>query len=269
VSAVFLPVNQLIMPFNPSPFAFFFMKFYPILLSTYTDIFALTALLLILLFLYWNKKELVMLFSLIPLLFLDHVISSYYAFFLFPFLFTFFVEGRKKTGIIEKELRRRKLLFALFILAILASILIVVYNSHAQYEKSFSIGFEPQSLFVNTTSNTTTENGTISYHNLSNSTVYVYVVTQSGLSIAFEGLINESLISNPQKCAPDDYVCLVALNKIVLPNNASEYPLTLRIAWSNQTREIIRSSVIIYNGKYFYTSDPISNYTAWVSAKSS
>lgn len=256
VRALFLPLNQYIMPLNPSQFSFFLLKLYPMLMPTYAQLFEIGIAFLLLLFLYWNRKELLFLFSLIPFLLLPHILVSYYAFFLFLFIFSFMLEEKKKEkGVIEKQLRNRKLLFAFLLLALLASAFALAYTSHAAYERNFNISFENESVRIFNASNLTRVSGVISYTNLSNNTVYLFTFTLSGLSSSFTGLINTSIIENPQRCNASDYGCFVNLNKIVLPRDQNRYPINLSIQWPNNTKTVSYVSVAIYNSQYFYVSD--------------
>jgi hypothetical protein len=257
VRAVFLPLSQYIVPFNPSPVAFMLLKFYPILQSTYSTLFMTALVFLLLLFLYWNKKKLILLFSLIPFLFLNHVLVSYYAFFLFIFFFALLEREDGKQGVIERQLKSGnvKPVFACALLLVLAAGAYATYTSHAAFERNFNISFVNETVSLDNATNVTTASGTILYHNLTNNTVYLFTVARAGLGVAFRGLINESLISNPQNCTGEGYECLINLNKIVLPGNRTSYPLNMRINWQNRTHEITYVTAIFYNSQYLYASE--------------
>lgn len=255
IRAVFLPLSQYIMPFNPSPIAYALLKFYPILQSTYTTLFAISTGFLLLLLLYWNKKELIPIFSLIPFLFLNHVLVSYYAFYLFLFFFALLEREKRNDGFIERQLKSRKCMYACVLLVVLAAGFYATYTSHAAFERGFDISFVNESASINNVTNVTTASGTIVYHNLSNSTVYLFTVARAGITSGFRGLINDSIIGNPQNCTGSGYECLINLNKIVLPSNATSYPLTMHIHWQNRTNELVYVTAIFYNSQYLYVSD--------------
>ncbi len=253
-SAVFAPLNQFIMPLNPSPFSFMFLKFYPMLLPTYTQLFEVFTLFLLFLFLYWNRKELIPLFSLIPFLLLYHILVSYYAFFLFLFVIGLLLRERKiKIGVIEKQLRSRKLLFASAVILVILAMAILIYNSYAAYHRNFAISFVGQSTVMNATNNVTVAKGSIVYHNLSNYTIYLFAYALAGPSSRFAGLINQSLIGTKANCST--YQCYLNVNKIVLPRNQTSYPVSLAVPWPNSTRGVTLVTVAIYNSQYYYVSD--------------
>jgi hypothetical protein len=258
-NAVFAPLNQPMIPFSPTAFAFFFLKAYQVPLPTFTKMFEILFALMLLIFAYLNEKRLVFIFSLIPFLMLTHTLVSYYTFFLFLMFFSFLMEEKKEpTGIVEKQLRKNKLIFFLGVVLLLALLVFVIVSSHSAYERNFDIMSKNQSMFSDNVNNETIVNSTLEYSNMSNRTIYVFAFIYSNVHIGFEGLINQSIIANSQKCG-DYYGCLINVNKIILPSNATEYPLSMRIPWAmNRTKPIIYASVVIYNGDYFYVGDRIN-----------
>ncbi len=258
--SIFGTLNQPILPFNPSPFAFFMLSSYQLPLASYSLLFEAIAVFLLLVFLYLNKKELIPLFSLIPFLVLDHILVSYYAFFLFLFIFAIATsDGARRRGIVEMWLRKHR---AHFFLAVSAAALLIigfVAASHNTYQRNFDITATNQTLFINTAGSSTILNSRLAYHNMSNDTLYVFAFKYAGISAGFSGLINQSIISNPQACLPSDYRCLINVNKIMLPNSSGVYPLSLRINWSKDNGEVSRAAVALYNSSYFYVSGSIGN----------
>ncbi len=256
--SIFGTLNQLIMPFNPSPIAFLMLKSYQLPLTSYPVVFEALALLLGLAFLYLNRKPLIPLFGLLPFLVLDHILVSYYAFFLFFLLFALFTYDREnRAGWIEKRLREHRRGFFALLAIIALSTLIFVYASHSAYERNFSIGVVNQTLSVNRTSNTTVLDAQLVYSNMSNSTLYVFAFKYYGVSAGFSGLLNQSLISEPQACPGGNYTCLVNVNRIELASSSGTYPLRLTIHWSNASDEVKDVAVALYNRQYFYVADSV------------
>jgi len=255
--AVFAPLNLWIMPFNPSPFAFFLLSSFQVPMQTYTILFELLVVLLAIIFLYLNKKELIPIFSLIPFLALTHVLVSYYAFFLFFMFFALSVEQKKSEGIVEKLLRgRAKPFFFAFVILLIAVILLTVTSAHASYERNFGIALKNQSIALDKANNATIVNATLEYSNMTNSTVYVFAIVHSYFNAGFVGLINQSLIGSRPECS--SYRCLININKIILPANGSSYPLSLNMPWTrNKTLQITYATIAIYNGPYFYIGDNV------------
>ncbi len=260
--SVFAPLNQLIMPFNPSAFSFSMLKYYQLPLTAYPLLFEMLAAFLMLAFLYLNRKELIPFFSLVPFLVLDHILVSYYAFFLFLLLFAVVsASTKRKEGVIERELRRRKRAF--FSLVVVATLLIAGFLvlSHSAYQRNFNVSVVNQSVIVNRSTNTTFSNSQLVYRNLTNSTLYLFTFTYSGISAGFSGLLNESIINGSQRCASGNFTCLVNTNRITLNGSSGVYPLHIFMHWSNQSSLVNRAAVVLYNGQYFYVSDSVGNET--------
>lgn len=259
VSAVFSPLGGLILPSSPSPFGLLLLKGYPVLLSAYAQLFELTAALLLVVFLYLDRKELVPVFSLAVLLIMPHVLISYYAFFLFLVMFAACTnEGGGAAGVITKILKSRKLLFCSMVLALAACMAFLAVSSHAAYARNFDIELANQSLTQNALGNTTVYRATIAYGNLSNGTVYLAAEAHGGLRVALMGLLNQTLIPSGAACG-SDYRCRVNTNRIELPGNRTDYEVSATLPWLNGTHPIDDVAVALYNGEYFY----IGNGTAY------
>jgi hypothetical protein len=257
-NSVFATLNQPMMPFSPAPFAFFFLKEYQIPLSAFTKIFEILSVLIVFVFAYLNEKRLVFIFSFIPFLMLTHTLVSYYTFFLFLMFFSFLLEEKKgPVGVVEKQLKKYKPIFFLGVVLLVALIVFVAVSSHSSYERNFGIALKNQSAFSDSVNNDTIINYTLDYMNMSNRTIYVFAFIYSNSNAGFAGLINQSIIANSQKCG-GYYRCLINVNKIVLPSNATEYPVSMRIPWTaNGTKSITYASVVVYNDDYFYVGNVI------------
>jgi hypothetical protein len=249
---VFDPLNSLIFPNGYSGIGISIVKLFPILLSTFSLLFELVALLLAFLLLYWNKKELIPLFSMIPFLVLDHSLNSYYATFIFVFIFAIGTGNHKeKAGLVQRALGKRKTVPYLVFAAMSLLILAVVISSHSSAVSAFNISTSEPSLVFDTSNMSSVYRTIITYSNLANSTIYVVAVGADGnANIGFLGLLNSSIISNPIKCNVSD--CLVNINRITLPGSSGSYDLTVRLKWSNSTIPIRYAAVELYNGKHFY-----------------
>jgi len=258
LGAVFFPLSSTILPSSPSPFGLLLLKGYPILLSAYSQVFELTAVLLVLAFLYADRKELVPVFSLAVLLIIPHVILPYYALFLF-FIMVAVCLGEKKAkeGAVTRFVRERKLVFAAAALAVMACMAVVVVSSHAAWERGFGIGVVNQSLAQNASSNTTVYHATVVYGNLTNRTVYLAVVAHGGIRVGWMGLLNQTILPSEEPCS-GSYECYVNTNRIVLPANRTSYEITANLPWMNGTWPIDYASAALYNGEYFYIGNGTS-----------
>ena len=105
-------------------------------------IFGLTMLTLLIAFIYFNKKRLIGLLSLLPFIFLDHSFPYYYSFFLcFMFIALFVNDERERRGfgIIGSALRKNsKITFAIISLTIFVT-LTAIFLSHGTYSKNFNL----------------------------------------------------------------------------------------------------------------------------------
>ncbi len=237
-SAVLAPLNQFLMPQSAPPPAFLLLKYYPILMPTYGQIFDLVSVLLLVSFIYLNKKELIPFFCLIPLMFRVSTFSPYYTFFIFIIFFALQFEDKGiRTGIMEKELKKRKKLFYLILITILVVTVGIVCLSHNTYEKNFSIRVQSQSLNVDRFNKTTVSNVVIVYHNLTNRTINFFVFAFDGREENGIGLVYPHV----------DYLNLT--------NNSGEGNFIIKIEWLNTTKPIVCSAVELYNDDYYYTSD--------------
>jgi uncharacterized membrane protein len=248
---VFDPLNSLIFPNGHSSIGILLVKFFPILLSSFSLLFEVVSLLLVFLLLYWNRKELIPLFSMIPFLVLHHSLNSYYTTFIFVLIFAIGQSKGREKGWIETFLKKRKLIAYGTVAAFLAVIFLVIYSSHTAMKSGFEISTsQPTLVFENLSS---TYRTTISYGNLSNRTIYVVAVgADRNANIGLFGILNESIIGSPAVCDPDAFDCMINVNRIRLPENGSSYDLTVRVKWYNATNPIKNVAVEIYNGENFY-----------------
>lgn len=259
--SVFGTLNSYIFPNGFSGIGFPLLRYYPVLLSVFPQIFEVTALFLAFLFLYWNRKELALVFSMIPFLALDHSLYSYCATFMLVLVFVVSLkDNKKKAGSIEAYLKRRKALVYCVIVAYIALVAFMLYSSHAAYESSFGMSMGNPTLTLDKANMTSVYRATLSYGNVSNNTVYVIgAVLNNNLFFGFFGLFNDSIISNPANCSTKE--CSVNVNRIMLPRNSSTYDLVVKLKWYNETTQVRQAAVELYNGKYFFMGKTAYNNT--------
>ncbi len=255
-------LNQPIIPFNPSVISFALLKVYPIPLPAYSVLFAIISLLVLVVSLYFNRKELIPLLSIIPFLFIDHVLTTYYAFLIFIFVFALSVSsGRHVTGSIERWLRGHRQVFAAAFTLLVMIAVAFVYVSHVSYQNGFSISVVNQTLLLNSSANVSVLRASVVHGNLSNSTVYLLAFTYGGASASFAGIGGQGIIGDPQQCKAAGYECTVNVNKLSL-NGTSPYNLTVTIPWAGKAGPVERASLVIYNGPYFYAANSAGNATS-------
>lgn len=261
--SVFTTLGGFFLPNGTSSIGFALVKAFPLLLSTYAQMFEVTAVFLVFLLWYWNRKELIPLFSMVPFLITDHAISSYYSTFLFLLIFAVCTSRKKETGWIEKILRKNNISAYAAVAAFALLMMALVCSSHAAYVKNFNISTGNAELTLDYANATSVYRTMINYHGLSNDTIYVYAIgLQSDSSSPFiEGFMNESIIPGAApKCG--GYDCEVNINEIALPRNGSSYELTARIRWLNASVPVEYVAVELYNGDYFYSGADARNASA-------
>ncbi len=261
-SYVLTPLNAFYLPSGLGAVGSMFMSYYPVLMSTYTLLFDLAAVALILIFAYLNKKELVGLFSLLPLVFMLHVLPSYYTIFIALIFFSFFaVKDQKsmKVGALSGLLHRYRLVFASVMVLIIAFAAYAVLSSHAAYTKNFNISLVNETAVPNAAKNASYYSATLLYHNLSNSTVYAYALLYDTHGTYLLGLINYSIITSPHS-APGcgSYECEINVNELELKNTSGSYALTARLAWLNASYPVESVTIALYNGEYFYLGPAVT-----------
>jgi hypothetical protein len=261
-NGIFNPIEKLLLPIaNSSFFGFFLLSNYHVLLGVYTAVFGLIILLMIVAYLYLNKKILVGLFSMVPLLFLSRSLVSYYIFFvLFIFITILIAEGKQKHGIIETYLHNKKYVLSASVCLLAILLVGAVYLSHIAYSKQFNITVSNQSLHYDALSNESIYTAQMSYRNLSNQSMYIIFYGYANNQQEIIGIFNDSIINSSVKCTTNGIACL-NVNKIVLSNSSGTYHITAHLANASNGK-IEGGRLMVYNGQYFYVADSVSNSNA-------
>lgn len=266
LSSVLTPLNGFYLPSGLGAVGAALMDYYPVLMSTYTHLFDVVTVVLILVFAYFNRKELVGLFSLIPLVFLVHVLPAYYTFFIFVTFFAFFAEKERRRsgpGALGAALRRHKPVFASVVVLLVAYAVYSVIVSHSAYASNFNVSLVNGTLQSDIANYTSHYSATLVYHNLSNSTVYAYALLYNSRGGSILGFINYSILTSPHS-APDcgSYRCEINVNRIVLNGSSGTYALAAGLKWLNGNRPTEYAAIALYNDDYFYLSPVVRNTTA-------
>ncbi len=255
-SDILIPIGNAV-PFNASPIGYLFLDYHVLLSLTGVLIIAATAA-VTLAMLYWNRKELIPVLSVIPLFFMFHSLTGYFTFYIFFILFVLLMtKGEQKKGWLTKALRKRSTLvyFALVIIVVAAAV--ATYESHLEYVRNFNFSVSDQN--VSFEGNYTIYTANLLYRNMSNATVFFYLqgYSENGSQYLLYGIHNESLIGTTPLCGA--VTCLLNLNRIELPQNASSYSLRAVINGSNESSRVTYMHAIFYNGEYVYETKPVHN----------
>jgi hypothetical protein len=239
---------------------FFLLTGYHTLLSTYSAIFGIVVLLMIITYLYVNEKIFVGLLSIVAFLFIARTLNYYYTLFVTFMVITLFIsQKKKKVGIIEGYLHKRKDVLAILVSLLVALLVIIIYASHVNYSKGFDMSVSNQSLYYNRTSNQTMYIGHLSYSDISGNYVYIMFFGASGDSFSKIGIANQSVIASSLKCASGNVSCLVNVNRITLLNKTGNYTIRAYFGKSNVTGAVYDARLYVYYGNYFYAADSVSN----------
>lgn len=278
VHQVLLPASGPIFPNSWAIFGYPILISYGLPLSYFVILSGLVLLALILVFVYFNEKRLIGLFSLIPLLFLQRSIFVYYAFFILFMVLTLFLEDdRPRKPILKRVLIPDTTRFAAALATMLILIVATLYAEHQIYLQNFNLTIGNQRLAFSKSFNYSLYNATITYSGIGNDTEYVYVVTYADGGTFQYGVFNSSIISTPVKCATGQYRCMLNVNRIVLSGSPNTYALNLHFSnivvppqnfsdgfavnESNIT-QIFHPDIVdvaIYNSGYYYSSMPYYN----------
>jgi hypothetical protein len=262
-SSVFSTLGGSFLPNGTSSAGFELSRAFPILLSTYSQLFEVTALLMVFLLLYWNRKELIPLFSMVPFLVTVHSISSYYVTFLFLLIFAFCTWDKKEVGQIERIMRKDKRIVYASVAAFFLVLAAIICLSHAAYVRDFNVSMGGAQLTLDWTNSTSIYRTTLNYEGLNNRTLYVYAISSAqGAGISVRGFMNDGIIPGA-KAACGSYDCMLKINKITLPQNASSYPLTVIANWDNKTVPTRYFAVELYNGDHFVSGSPEQNFSTF------
>jgi hypothetical protein len=258
------PLSMTIIPNSSAPIGYLLIAYYHIPLSAIAPVFIFITAIMLLLYLYFNKKELIGLFGLIPFLFLSHALTTYYPLYIFLFAFSIYSirKGEEKEGYLYTELRRRKGVgYVITGLAILAVLLtsFYVYSSHVYYENAFNISVTDQQIY--TLNNNTYYSADIVYNDIAVNSVYLGFLgsSTSNFSVNNEyGYFNESIIPRPQNCSTIS--CFIDPNIVQLQRNASVQHVSGVIRSPNNESLVTSVTLLIYNGTYFYRA-PSTSYS--------
>ncbi|MDE1851207.1 MAG: hypothetical protein KGH69_00775 [Candidatus Micrarchaeota archaeon] len=249
---VFLPASSSILPNGPAFFSSFLLTNYGMLLGSFPQITAIVALLLLVLFLYFNRKEMIFLFSVIPWMFFGHALAAYYAMFFFLFVASLHISTKERQGrlatVMRKSVMARYVTAGAFS-ALLVSVLLVAYSSHAAYVSGFQMSITNQSLSHQ--GNMSVYDADIGYWHLSNNTMHLVIYGYGNYTDGQYGFYNQSMIPESAQCT--SHRCLVNPNIILLNGSDSSYHIRAVIT-SNSLTPITYASAELYNGQYVYVA---------------
>lgn len=262
IKGIFNPIEKLILPIGSSPlFGFLILSNYHILLTSFTELFAIVSLIMAILYIYFNKKNLLAIFAMVPLFFLSRPLIAYYAFFVALLFITLLISENKKgqKATLTGYLQKNKTIFALILIVLIVALAAIIYSSHVSYEKGFDIKIYNQSLYYDNSSNETIYTATLSYANASVGDAYMLFVGYGSGQSEIIGLFNDSigLLNSSVKCQSNDIECLLNVNEIPLQNGSGTYYIRADLVHGNLTSGVEAGRLLVYNSAYAYFSDSV------------
>ncbi len=253
------PLQKMILTTGNSSFGFALQYIYPVPLNTYSLLFGIAILILVIAFVYLDNKRLVGLFSIIPFLFVFHSSVTYCIFFMaFMFVTLFIKTEDRKPGLITSHLKRSKKAVFSTIMALALVFALVIFASHAIYLQGFNVRVSSQQLYYDAQLNKTVYTARLDYSNLLNNSAYIEFFIYNNWQVQALGIGNYSLINNSAKCNYDDYGCLWNVNRIALSNRTGTYQIQAYLWNGNAVSYLKNARLVLYSGKYVYVANPIS-----------
>ena len=249
---IFNPASSPLMPNGPSAIGYFIASQYHALLSSFPLLFGLATIGSVLLFTVLNRKRLVGIFSMVPLLFLSHSIPVYYTFFIGFTVITIFISTPKVSASGAKlvNMNRRAVYCALGALVLVGAAL--VYLSHLAYVSNYGILVDNQSLTYNSGGNYSIYSATIHYGKMRNYSIYIAAIGAAKYGEGYFGLLNQTIIADaPKNCT--GFPCIVNTNRVDLNPLNDTYRLR---AYFRPVKgyPVYALKWVIYNGEYYYVS---------------
>ena len=243
---VFLPLNSYIIPSSIAPFGFFIVNYFNIPLSYFKYLFFLSSIALIIIFIRLNKKQLIPLFSLIPLLFLQRAIISYFAIFVLFLFVSLCIEDKKKHK--NKTAIKPAIFYILLILCMLCFIALLIFG-HYQYLKNYNLYIKPISYQINKSKNISIYNLLLIYKNtrLNYVSTYVNAYIKNSNMVGDIGIFNNSSILNKS----------VNINSSI-KNSVNPNFIFLNKSLNNTKIEIVVDGAypaikcVLYNNQFYY-----------------
>ena len=255
ISNILSPTGGNILPNPVEPFGYLITVTYGTAISIDTVLLAIVALAAVLLLFYFNDKRIIGILSMLPFLFMSHGIALYGIIFISFFFITMEIREKrvKEYGIFGYWLHSAgyRLVVLIVVLALLGAFMAA--RSHAAYEAEFAPSVSITGSSFNTSSYTESYSTVIHYPNSTGKDPSIVIYTNGNDNYAILGLFNNSITENPVLCPPEDYGCMVNINRVALLPGREDYSVDLNATlYPNET--IREARIAIYNGNYFYTS---------------
>ena len=250
----FLAVTGTILPNSLSPIGYAIAVHVGILLSAFNYLFAASMVLVLLISLYVNNRQLIPLLGAVPFIFLGHATQIYY---ILPVAAFALVADPVAKGAMNNSLhkiisrnRNLKIAYIFSIIAVLLTMTLITLQAHDSYERAINlsatgIGIRP----INSTH--FSYGAVIHYNKYATANLYLIIEANSNGSGSYYGLFNSSILAGSRRCA---FPCAVNVNVVHL-NGSGAYNL-MAVLPSNIPKPAYLS-MILSNGQYYYQAPAI------------
>ncbi|MCL4365105.1 MAG: hypothetical protein M1569_01235 [Candidatus Marsarchaeota archaeon] len=244
-----------LLPNSLSPIGYALITLLNVSLNTTTYLFAVSILATILLSLYINEKKLILIFSIIPFLFLGHGLLMYYVLPLSIFAIISAMGFEEKSrNLLKRSISRsapaKYAYYGTFAaLALLSAYMILA--SHGTYSSHVGISISNISISMRDP-RTLAYSSDIRYVPDTSMKLSLLIQESAAGSVGYLGLYNDSIINSSLNCS---FPCSVNVNIINL-SGSGNYNLTAYLPANMPTPAYI--SAVLYNTTVYYASPAVS-----------
>ncbi len=250
----FLEITSAIQPSGLSPIGYIIATSFNVPLHAFTYIFLGSILLALVISLYVNDRKLILLFSVIPFLFLGHALQIYYLLPIVAFVLVADVKVKESAGNWLRTMiagsQAARCAYASLLLVSLLLILAVSVYAHNSYSSGFGMSADNISI-TRSNSTTLTYHAYLSYNYRNATPMYLLIEIDANSTGKYFGVFNYSIIKGSQICG---FPCSVNPNRIILPSTGS-YSLTATIPANIHTPAYI--SAVLSNNEYYFRTQPL------------
>ena len=250
----FLAVTGTILPNSLSPIGYAIAVHVGVLLSAFNYLFAASMILVLLISLYVNNRQLIPLLGAVPFLFLGHATQIYYILPVVVFALVAdqvpkYTASNLLAGAISKN-RNLKIAYLLSIIAVLLAMALIILQAHYSYENTLNLSATGIGIGHINSANFS-YGAVIHYNKDATANLYLIIEANSNGSGRYYGLFNSSILSGSHRCI---FPCAINVN-IVRLNGSGTYDLAA-ILPSNIPKPAYLS-MILSNGEYYYQAPAI------------
>jgi hypothetical protein len=270
ISNVFTPVNGYVLPSAYAIIGYMVLILYPLTLNAINYLFYAAILSVVIIFAYFNEKNMIFLLAFVPFLFLYHAISPYFNFFVAALIVSLY--ARDRTAIKTKAKSKARparlrsqatgnspvaaLAAITLIVIIIAITSALVIQAHKKYE-AYGISVSDPRLAAS--ANYTFYNATIAYSdtNLTEISIIMYGMYRNGTVPAQYGILDQGrILYSPFRNNSNQTNSTLSykINPNILYLNSSSGSINFStVVPSNAVNIVDSAECVMYFGSFYYT----------------